>query len=83
MVEVFDEKEWKAPADELIDQDATLKDDDVDDEEDGEGEDGEGVGDVAECGVLGVVEGGGVDEEGADGLVGAGHVGDAVRLGRG
>ncbi len=30
-VEVFDEKEWMAPADEVVDQDATLKNDDADD----------------------------------------------------
>ncbi|PPQ74156.1 hypothetical protein CVT24_012874 [Panaeolus cyanescens] len=38
VVEVFDEKEWKAPADEVIDQDSTLKNDDVEDSGD-EGED--------------------------------------------
>lgn len=36
VVEVFDEKEWKAPADEVVDQDSTLKNDDA------EGSDGEG-----------------------------------------
>ena len=41
VVEVFDEKEWKAPADEVVDQDATLKNDDVeesaeDDEDEGD-----------------------------------------------
>ncbi|PBK71312.1 RNB-domain-containing protein [Armillaria solidipes] len=30
-VEVFDEKEWMAPADEVVDQDTTLKNDDADD----------------------------------------------------
>ncbi|KAG7440552.1 RNB-domain-containing protein [Guyanagaster necrorhizus] len=30
-VEVFDETEWMAPADEVVDQDATLKNDDADD----------------------------------------------------
>ncbi|KAF7980217.1 hypothetical protein HWV62_39325 [Athelia sp. TMB] len=34
VVEVFDEKEWKAPADEVVDQDATLKNDDADASED-------------------------------------------------
>ncbi|KZP33106.1 RNB-domain-containing protein [Athelia psychrophila] len=34
VVEVFDEKEWKAPADEVVDQDATLKDDDAEASED-------------------------------------------------
>ncbi|KAF5351650.1 hypothetical protein D9756_007734 [Leucocoprinus leucothites] len=29
VVEVFNEKEWKAPGDEVVDQDTTLKDDDV------------------------------------------------------
>ncbi|KAF8075975.1 hypothetical protein FPV67DRAFT_1469928 [Lyophyllum atratum] len=29
VVEVFDEKEWKAPADEVVDADSTLKNDDV------------------------------------------------------
>ncbi|KZT19844.1 RNB-domain-containing protein [Neolentinus lepideus HHB14362 ss-1] len=38
-VEVFDETEWKAPADEVIDQESTLKNDDAEDsEEEGEGE---------------------------------------------
>ncbi|TBU24927.1 RNB-domain-containing protein [Dichomitus squalens] len=32
-VEVFDEKDWKAPADEVVDQEATLKNDDADDSE--------------------------------------------------
>lgn len=32
-VEVFDEKEWKAPADEVVDQETTLKNDDADDTE--------------------------------------------------
>jgi len=41
VVEVFDEKEWKAPADEVVDQDATLKNDDAeesaeDDEDEGD-----------------------------------------------
>ncbi|KAF6762804.1 mitotic control protein dis3 [Ephemerocybe angulata] len=38
IVEVFPEDEWKAPADEVVDQDATLKNDDVEsgDEDDGE-----------------------------------------------
>ncbi|KAF9266998.1 RNB-domain-containing protein [Marasmius fiardii PR-910] len=31
VVEVFDEKEWKAPADEVVDQEATLKNDDAED----------------------------------------------------
>jgi exosome complex exonuclease DIS3/RRP44 len=34
VVEVFDKKEWKSPADEVVDQDATLKDDDAEDSED-------------------------------------------------
>ncbi|PPR00807.1 hypothetical protein CVT26_012448 [Gymnopilus dilepis] len=34
VVEVFDEKEWKAPADEVVDQDTTLKDDDAEDSAD-------------------------------------------------
>jgi len=34
VVEVFDKKEWKSPADEVVDQDATLKDDDAEDKED-------------------------------------------------
>ncbi|KAF9478006.1 RNB-domain-containing protein [Pholiota conissans] len=39
VVEVFDEKEWKAPGDEVVDQDSTLKNDDAEDSEDeGEGE---------------------------------------------
>ncbi|KAH7884979.1 hypothetical protein F5I97DRAFT_1937308 [Phlebopus sp. FC_14] len=33
-VEVFDESEWRAPGDEVIDQEATLKNDDAEDEED-------------------------------------------------
>ncbi|KAF9456707.1 RNB-domain-containing protein [Collybia nuda] len=37
VVEVFDEKEWKAPADEVVDQDSTLKNDDAEDS----GEEGE------------------------------------------
>lgn len=36
VVEVFDKKEWKAPADEVIDQDTTLRDDDAEDPEDKE-----------------------------------------------
>ncbi|KAG5653149.1 hypothetical protein H0H81_002060 [Sphagnurus paluster] len=40
VVEVFDEKEWKAPADEVVDQDSTLKNDDVEDSGD-EGDDEE------------------------------------------
>lgn len=32
VIEVFDEKEWKAPADEVVDQDYTLKNDDAEDE---------------------------------------------------
>ncbi|EIM90480.1 RNB-domain-containing protein [Stereum hirsutum FP-91666 SS1] len=44
VVEVFDEKEWKAPADEVVDQEITLKNDDVEDSEDeGEGEDAEAI----------------------------------------
>ncbi|RDX49603.1 RNB-domain-containing protein [Lentinus brumalis] len=39
-VEVFDEKEWKAPADEVVDQEATLRNDDAEDSED-EGDDDE------------------------------------------
>ncbi|KAF8656486.1 hypothetical protein AX16_002505 [Volvariella volvacea WC 439] len=31
VVEVFDEKEWRAPADEVVDQDTTLKNDDAED----------------------------------------------------
>ncbi|KAI9566793.1 hypothetical protein HD554DRAFT_2024795 [Boletus coccyginus] len=34
VVEVFDESEWKAPADEVVDQEATLKNDDAEDSED-------------------------------------------------
>ncbi|OSD00737.1 RNB-domain-containing protein [Trametes coccinea BRFM310] len=41
-VEVFDEKDWKAPADEVVDQEATLKNDDADDSEE-EGEDDEAL----------------------------------------
>ncbi|KAF8962184.1 mitotic control protein dis3 [Flammula alnicola] len=37
VVEVFDEKEWKAPADEVVDQESTLKNDDAEDSAD-EGE---------------------------------------------
>ncbi|KAI0758758.1 RNB-domain-containing protein [Fomes fomentarius] len=38
-VEIFDEKEWKAPGDEVVDQEATLKNDDAEDSEDeGEGD---------------------------------------------
>ncbi|OCH86604.1 RNB-domain-containing protein, partial [Obba rivulosa] len=33
VVEVFDPKEWKAPADEVVDQETTLKNDDADDSE--------------------------------------------------
>ncbi|KAH7908909.1 hypothetical protein BJ138DRAFT_1156546 [Hygrophoropsis aurantiaca] len=40
VVEVFDEAEWKAPGDEVVDQEATLKNDDADDSGE-EGEDGE------------------------------------------
>lgn len=40
VVEVFDPSEWKAPADEVIDQETTLKNDDA---EGSEGEDDEGV----------------------------------------
>jgi exosome complex exonuclease DIS3/RRP44 len=36
VVEVFDKKEWKAPADEVVDQDMTLKDDDAEGPEDKE-----------------------------------------------
>lgn len=44
VVEVFDEKEWKAPADEVVDQEVTLKNDDVEDPDDeGEGEDAEAI----------------------------------------
>lgn len=44
VVEVFDEKEWKAPADEVVDQEVTLKNDDVEDsDEEGEGEDTEAI----------------------------------------
>lgn len=31
VIEIFDKKEWKAPADEVVDQDATLKNDDAED----------------------------------------------------
>ncbi|CAA7262309.1 unnamed protein product [Cyclocybe aegerita] len=37
VVEVFDDSEWKAPADEVVDQDSTLKNDDAEDSE-GEGD---------------------------------------------
>ncbi|KAF4596181.1 exosome catalytic subunit dis3 [Pleurotus pulmonarius] len=37
-VEVFPESEWRAPGDEVVERDATLKDDDAGDEEDEEGE---------------------------------------------
>ncbi|EPQ56056.1 RNB-domain-containing protein [Gloeophyllum trabeum ATCC 11539] len=38
-IEVFDESEWKAPADEVVDQETTLKNDDAEDsDEEGEGE---------------------------------------------
>ncbi|EGN94814.1 hypothetical protein SERLA73DRAFT_171208 [Serpula lacrymans var. lacrymans S7.3] len=37
VVEVFDKKEWKAPADEVVDQEATLRNDDAEDS----GEEGE------------------------------------------
>ncbi|KIK00978.1 hypothetical protein K443DRAFT_678766 [Laccaria amethystina LaAM-08-1] len=44
VVEVFDKKEWKAPADEVVDQDAALKNDDAEDSGDeGEGEGNETV----------------------------------------
>ncbi|KII94407.1 hypothetical protein PLICRDRAFT_100657 [Plicaturopsis crispa FD-325 SS-3] len=36
VVEVFDEKEWKAPADEVVDQDATLKNDDAEESDEEE-----------------------------------------------
>jgi exosome complex exonuclease DIS3/RRP44 len=36
VVEVFDKKEWKAPADEVVDQDTTLKNDDAEGPEDKE-----------------------------------------------
>ncbi|KAF8188678.1 hypothetical protein BJ912DRAFT_968181 [Pholiota molesta] len=39
VVEVFDEKEWKAPADEVVDQESALKNDDVEDSEE-QGEEG-------------------------------------------
>ncbi|KAF7800188.1 hypothetical protein EIP86_011435 [Pleurotus ostreatoroseus] len=42
-VEVFPESEWKAPADEVVDQEATLKNDDAE-----EADDEEGVTEVAE-----------------------------------
>ncbi|EMD35164.1 hypothetical protein CERSUDRAFT_116633 [Gelatoporia subvermispora B] len=42
VVEVFDPKEWKAPADEVVDQETTLKNDDADDSEE-EVEDEEGI----------------------------------------
>ena len=29
VVEIFDKNEWKVPADEVVDQDTTLKDDDA------------------------------------------------------
>lgn len=38
VVEVFDRKEWKAPADEVIDQNTTLKDDDAEEPEDNQGD---------------------------------------------
>ncbi|KAF9529933.1 hypothetical protein CPB83DRAFT_925381 [Crepidotus variabilis] len=44
VVEVFDEKEWKAPADEVVDQESTLKDDDA--------EESEGEGDAEKSGQL-------------------------------
>ncbi|TFK48126.1 RNB-domain-containing protein [Heliocybe sulcata] len=41
-VEVFPEAEWKAPGDEVVDQEATLKNDDAEDtDEEGEGGEGE------------------------------------------
>ncbi|TFK73064.1 RNB-domain-containing protein, partial [Pluteus cervinus] len=33
VIEIFDESEWKAPTDEVVDQDATLKNDDAEDSE--------------------------------------------------
>ncbi|KAI0060894.1 RNB-domain-containing protein [Artomyces pyxidatus] len=42
VVEVFDEKEWKAPADEVIDQEVTLKNDDVEDSDE-EGDNNEAI----------------------------------------
>ncbi|KAI4518003.1 RNB-domain-containing protein [Schizophyllum commune Loenen D] len=38
VVEVFDEKEWKAPADEVVDAETMLKDDDAEDDDDEEGD---------------------------------------------
>ncbi|TCD60755.1 exosome catalytic subunit dis3 [Steccherinum ochraceum] len=38
-VEVFPESEWKAPGDEVVDQESTLKNDDAEDSDDEEGED--------------------------------------------
>jgi len=43
VVEVFDEKEWKAPADEVVDQDATLKNDDAEDSADDDDDEGDEV----------------------------------------
>ncbi|KIM82109.1 hypothetical protein PILCRDRAFT_821006 [Piloderma croceum F 1598] len=42
VVEVFNEKEWKAPTDEVVDQETTLKNDDADNSDD-EGEDNEAI----------------------------------------
>ncbi|ETW85530.1 putative exoribonuclease [Heterobasidion irregulare TC 32-1] len=39
VIEVFDEKEWKAPADQVVDQEVTLKNDDVEDSDKGEDND--------------------------------------------
>ncbi|KAL0580474.1 exosome catalytic subunit dis3 [Marasmius crinis-equi] len=43
VVEVFDKKEWKAPADEVVDQEATLKNDDAEDSGEEGDENGEEV----------------------------------------
>ncbi|KAJ3733858.1 hypothetical protein DFJ43DRAFT_1067052 [Lentinula guzmanii] len=43
VVEVFPEKEWKAPADEVVDQEATLKNDDAEDSGEEGDENGEEV----------------------------------------
>ncbi|KAK7061084.1 exosome catalytic subunit dis3 [Paramarasmius palmivorus] len=43
VVEVFDEKEWKAPGDEVVDQEATLKNDDAEDSGEEGDENGEDV----------------------------------------
>ncbi|KIK69027.1 hypothetical protein GYMLUDRAFT_35068 [Collybiopsis luxurians FD-317 M1] len=43
VVQVFSEKDWKAPADEVVDQEATLKNDDAEDSDEENDENGEQV----------------------------------------